>query len=77
MSSPSRPASQALIRSATSLRFKSFSSVFSRFSFFSIGFSANWDGIAGRWANVHLPRFTSSASGMPISSRWPTADEST
>ncbi len=77
MSSPSRPASHALMSAATSLRLMSFSSVFSRFSFFSIGFSANFDGTAGRWANVHLPRLTSSSSGIPISSRWPTADEST
>ncbi len=77
MSSPSRPASQALMSSSTSLRFRSFSSVLSRFSFFSIGLSANFDGIAGRWAKVHLPRLTSSASGIPISSRWPTAEEST
>ena len=49
----------------------------SRASFFSMGFSSKRLGIAGRWANVHLPRFTSSSSGMPISSRWPTADEMT
>ncbi len=63
--------------SPTSLRLMSFSSVFRRFSFFSIGFSAKTVGIAGRWAKVHLPRFTSSSSGMPISSRCPTADEIT
>ena len=77
MSSPSRPASHALMSAVTSLRLMSFSSVFSRFSFFSIGFSANLDGTAGRCANVHLPRLTSSSSGIPISSRWPTADDRT
>ena len=77
MSSPSRPASQALTSAVTSLRLMSFNSVFSRFSFFSIGFSANLDGTAGRCANVHLPRLTSSSSGIPISSRCPTAEEST
>ena len=56
ISSPSRPASQALMRSSTSLRLMSRSSVFSRFSFFSIGFSSNFGGIAGRWAKFHLPR---------------------
>jgi hypothetical protein len=39
MSSPSRPASQALISALTSLRLMSRSRTFSRFSFFSIGFS--------------------------------------
>ncbi len=77
MSSPSRPASHALMSAVTSLRLMSFSSVFSRFSFFSMGFSANFDGSAGRCANVHLPRLTSSSSGMPISSRCPTAEETT
>ena len=67
----------ALTSAVTSFRLMSFSSVLRRASFFSIGFSANFDGIAGRCANVHLPRFTSSSSGIPISSRWPTADDRT
>ena len=77
MSSPSRPASHALTSFVTSLRRISFRSTLRRLAFFSIGFSANFDGMAGRCAKVHLPRFTSSSSGMPISSRWPTAEEST
>ena len=40
-----------------------------------IGLGANAEGIAGSCANVHLPRLTYSSSGMPISSRWPTAEE--
>jgi hypothetical protein len=55
----------------------SFRSVLRRFSFFSMGLSANFDGTAGRCANVHLPRLTSSSSGMPISSRCPTAEDRT
>jgi hypothetical protein len=41
------------------------SSVLRRFAFFSIGFSAKCDGIAGRCANVHLPRFTLLLFGHP------------
>ena len=74
MSSPSRPASQALTSVVTSLRLRSLRRSFRRSSDFSIGFSANAEGIAGRCANVHFPRLTSSSSGIPISSRWPTAE---
>ena len=49
-------------------------SCFSRSAVFSIGFSSKCDGITGSLANVHLPRLTSSSSGSPISTRWPTAE---
>ena len=66
MSSPSRPASHALMSAATSLRLMSVQQRLSRFSFFSIGASANCGGSAGRCANVHLPRLTSYSSGTAI-----------
>src|ERR1041385_3351960 len=31
----------------------------------------------GRWAKLHLPRFTSNSSGTHNSSKWPTADDRT
>ena len=57
----SRPASHALMSVVTSLRLMSFSSVFSRFSFFRWASARTCDGTAGRCAKVHLPRLTSSS----------------
>src|SRR5690606_22879360 len=42
-----------------------------------IGFRAKCGGITGRCANDHFPRLTSYSSGAEISTRWPTADDST
>mgnify|MGYP002653944569 CR=1 FL=1 len=39
----------------------------------STGFRSKCGGITGRWAKLHLPRFTSKASGAWISTKWPTA----
>ena len=77
ISSPSRPASQALTSASTSLRLISRVSSLSRSALFSIGLRSNSGGITGRWANDHLPRLTSYCSGAAISTRWPTADDST
>src|SRR6478672_6250065 len=77
ISSPSRPASHALIRVVTSLRLISLFSTLRRDSVLAIGFSAKYGGIIGRWVKLHLPRLTSYSSGTAISSRWPTADDRT
>src|SRR5471030_2108300 len=77
ISSPSRPASQALIRVVTSLRLISLFSTLRRASVLAIGLSAKYGGIIGRCAKLHLPRLTSCSSGTAISSRWPTAEDST
>ncbi len=77
ISSPSRPASQALIRQPTSLRRMSRSSNFRRAAVLSIGCRSKCGGMTGRFSNFHLPRGASQPSGGWISSRWPIADEST
>src|SRR5450830_1721599 len=77
INSPSRPASQALIRPVTSLRLISRDSALRRDSVLAIGLSAKCGGIIGRWVKVHLPRLTSYSSGTAISSKWPTAEDST
>ena len=77
MSSPSRPASQALMMSLTSLRLINFLSSESRAAFFSMGASANSGGRCGSFSMVHLPRAISCSLGTASSSRWPTALEMT
>ena len=77
MSSPSRPASQALIRRSMSLRLISLVSSLSRSWFLTIGWMSKCGGMTGRWAKDHLPRLTSYCSGAAISSRWPTAEDTT
>ncbi len=77
MSSPSRPASQALIRSVTSLRRTSLTTAFRRVLALSMGARSKCGGITGRLAKLHLPRLTSNSSGALISTRWPTADVTT
>ena len=74
ISSPSRPASQALMSSVTSLRLTSLTTAFSRVLALSIGARSKCGGITGRWAKLHLPRLTSYSSGALISTRWPTAE---
>ncbi len=74
ISSPSRPASQALMSAVTSLRLTSLTMAFRRPLLLSIGFSSKCGGITGRLLKLHLPRFTSNSSGALISSRWPTAE---
>ena len=73
ISSPSRPASQALMRAPTSLRLACLTMALSRVLVLSIGLTSKCGGITGRWAKLHLPRLTSNSSGAWISSRWPTA----
>jgi hypothetical protein len=73
ISSPSRPASQALTSSVTSLRLASLTTAFRRDLVLSTGFRSKKGGITGRWAKLHLPRLTSNSSGAWISTRWPTA----
>ena len=77
ISSPSRPASHALMRVETSLRLISLFNTLRRASVFGIGLSAKYGGIIGKCAKLHLPRFTSNSSGTAISSKWPTADDRT
>ncbi len=77
INSPSRPASQALIKSLTSLRFAKRRSIFSRSSVFSFGFSENSSGMIGKFAKLHFPRFTSNSLGRQSSTKCPTADEMT
>ena len=77
ISSPSRPASQALIKCVTSLRRISLTSAFKRPFTLSIGFRSKCGGITGRLAKLHLPRLTSNSSGALISTKWPTAELTT
>ena len=77
ISSPSRPASQALMSWSTSLRLASRTTALSRVLVLSTGLRSKCGGITGRWAKLHLPRLTSKASGAWISTRWPTALETT
>ena len=69
ISSPSRPASQALMRRLTSLRLTSLTTAFSRVLALSIGANSKWGGTTGRCAKLHLPRLTSYCSGALISTR--------
>src|SRR5256885_7829932 len=73
ISSPSRPASQALMSSVTSLRLASLTTALSRLLVLSTGLRSKYGGITGRLAKLHLPRLTSNSSGAWISTRWPTA----
>jgi len=78
MSSPSRPASQALITSSTSLRPRSFLRRSNRAFDSSIGFSWNFSGMIGRASRRQKPYFfLSMSSGIWSSTMWPTADEMT
>ena len=77
INSPSRPASQALIISVTSLRLHSLTTAFSRVLALSMGARSKCGGTTGRWAKLHLPRLTSNSSGALISTRWPTAEVTT
>ena len=52
MSSPSRPASQALMMVSTSLRLMSFFTPLYLDSVLSIGFSLNVEGMIGRFASL-------------------------
>src|SRR5258706_10458103 len=76
MSSPSRPASQALTMAPTSLRLRSFSSTFNRASLRSIGARSKCGGTTGSLAKDHLPFLTSCSGGKVSSSKWPTAEDS-
>ena len=73
ISSPSRPASQALMNALTSLRLASRTMALSRVLVLSIGLRSKCGGITGRFAKLHLPRLTSNSSGAWISTKWPTA----
>ena len=73
ISSPSRPASQALMIELTSLRLACLTTAFSRVFVLSTGFRSKCGGITGRLAKLHFPRLTSNSSGAWISTRWPTA----
>ena len=77
ISSPSRPASQALISAVTSLRLTSRTSAVKRLLALSIGARSKCGGTTGRLAKLHLPRLTSYSSGALISTRWPTAELTT
>src|SRR5882672_6226448 len=77
MSSPSRPASQALTMAPTSLRLRSFNNTFNRASLRSIGARSKCGGTTGNFANDHLPFLTSCSGGKVSSSKWPTAEDST
>src|ERR1041385_246678 len=77
MSSPSRPASHALMKPATSLRLIRRSKAFRRSLLFSIGERSKCGGIRGSRANDHLPFLTSYFSGTASSSRCPTAEDRT
>ena len=77
ISSPSRPASQALMMASTSFRLRRRLRTLSRPTFLSMGASANSGGSDGRFSIFHFPRAGSKPSGGASSSRWPTADEMT
>ena len=77
ISSPSRPASHALMRAVMSLRLISFCKTLRRDSVLTIGRKSKYGGTTGRLAKDHLPRLTSYSSGAAISKRWPTAEEIT
>ena len=74
MSSPSRPASQALTISSTSASFMSLWTALSCFfARSSLGMSLNFSGTIGRSANRHFFSFSSYWSGSARPTRWPTA----
>ena len=73
INSPSRPASQALMRAPTSLRLACLTTAFKRLLVLSTGFKSKCGGMTGRLAKLHLPRLTSYCSGAWISTKWPTA----
>ena len=75
ISSPSRPASQALMMRLTSLRLMSFCKTLRRDSVLAMGRKSKCGGMTGKLTNDHFPRLTSYSSGAAISRRWPTADE--
>ena len=77
ISSPSRPASHALMSEVTSLRLMSRTTAVRRALFLSIGSRSKCGGTTGRWAKLHLPRLTSYSSGALISTRWQTAEVTT
>ena len=78
MSSPSRPASQALMTSSMSLRASSFLRSANRSFDSSIGFSWNFSGMIGSASRRQKPYiFLSMSSGICSSTMWPTADEIT
>src|SRR5260363_118966 len=77
INSPSRPASHVLIKRSISLRLISLLSSFKRASFLAMGRNSKCGGITGKCAKLHLPRLTSYSSGAVISSRCPSAAEST
>jgi hypothetical protein len=75
MSSPSRPASQALITSPMSLRPSSFFRRSNRAFESSIGLSSNFSGMIGRASSLQNPNFfLSMSSGIWSSTRCPTAE---
>ena len=74
MSSPSRPASQALTISSTSLSFMSLWTALSCFfARSSLGINLNLLGTIGRSANRHFLSLSSYWSGSASPTRWPTA----
>jgi hypothetical protein len=77
ISSPSRPASQALMMALTSLRLTCLTTADRRDLALSIGDRSKCGGTTGRLAKLHLPRLTSYSSGALISTRWPTAEVTT
>ena len=82
MSSPSRPASQALMMSPTSLRRQRRRTCLRRVSDCSIGCSSNLFGIAGSTSKFQgrlrgLPFFPIGPWGILSSTRWPTAEVTT
>ena len=78
ISSPSRPASQALITESTSLRARSFLSRSNRSFDSAIGLSWNFSGMIGRASSLQKPYFfLSMSSGIWSSTMCPTADEMT
>ena len=78
ISSPSRPASQALMTRSTSSRFSSLWIAFSCFfDLASRGTSLNSSGTIGRSAIRHFLNFSSYSSGSASWTRWPTAHVTT
>ena len=75
ISSPSRPASHALIKALTSLRFMSFISSLRRGSDLLCGRRSNCLGITGKLVRDHFPRAGSTPSGRHNSSRCPSAEQ--
>ena len=76
MSSPSRPASQALISSVTSFRLISLTSIFKRsVERLSLGTMSNCGGITGKLLKLHFP-LTGSLGAIKLN-RWPTLEDKT